>query len=62
MVGGPQEEIKGTYPETPANLNANPSNGISTLGLGAVRSSGGGWEMDQEALKRLEELSKKLNG
>jgi len=39
-----------------------PPRGISTLGRGAERLSGGVWDMDPDAIKRLEELSKKLNG
>lgn len=62
VVGGPQEEIKGPGPQTPASLNKNPPKGISTLGSGTERSSGRGWNMDQEALKRLEEFSQKLDG
>lgn len=62
MVGGPQEEIKGPGPQTPANLSASPTNGISTLGGNVKRSPGNGWVMDQEALKRLEEFSQKLDG
>jgi len=62
MVGDPQEEIKGPGPQTPENLNTNEPNGISTLGFGVDRSSRGGWEMDLASLKKLEELSKKLNG
>ena len=62
IVGGPQDEIKGPGPQTPVNLNTNPPNGISTLGGGTGRASGGGWEVDPEALKRLEDLSKKLDG
>jgi conjugal transfer mating pair stabilization protein TraG len=61
MVGAPQEDIKGPGPQTPASLNTNPPNGISTLG-GTERTFGEDWDMDLEAQKRLEELSKKLDG
>jgi conjugal transfer mating pair stabilization protein TraG len=62
IVGGPQDEIKGPGPQAPENLNTNPPQGISTLGLSSESASGGGWQVDPEALKRLEKLSKKLNG
>ena len=62
MVGGPQDEIKGPGPQTPVSLNTNPPDGISTLGIGKESASEGGWDINLEELKRLEELSKKLDG
>jgi conjugal transfer mating pair stabilization protein TraG len=62
LTGGPNDEIRNPAPQTPAELNANLPNGISTLGKGAEGASGAGWEIDSESLKRLEELSNKLDG
>lgn len=62
MVGGPQDDIKGPAPQTPAYLNTTSQNGISTLGNGTESASGRGWEIVPDELKRLEDLSKKLDG
>lgn len=61
LVGGPSSKIPGPASHTPPSLNTNPPNGTSTLGNGP-RSSGGSWNIDPESLKRLEELSQKLEG
>jgi conjugal transfer mating pair stabilization protein TraG len=61
LVGGPNSNITGPVSHTPTSLNTNPPNGTSTLGNGP-RNSGGSWNIDPESLKRLEELSQKLEG
>ncbi len=62
MVGGPQDEIKGPGPQTPVKLNTNPPKALSTLGHGTEGAPEVPWEIDPEELKRLEKLSKKLDG
>lgn len=61
LVGGPDSEIRGPVPLTPASLNTNPPSGLSTLGNGKQISSGN-WNIDPESQKRLEELSQRLDG
>jgi conjugal transfer mating pair stabilization protein TraG len=62
IVGGPSDDIKGPTPHTPSELNDNLPSGISTLGNGAGGSNKTTWEIDSESLKRLDELSKQLDG
>jgi conjugal transfer mating pair stabilization protein TraG len=62
MVGGPQYEMKGPGQQTPVDINATPPKGISTLGRDTGMTPRGSWEMDPEALKNLEKLSRNLDG
>ncbi|MBE0584651.1 MAG: hypothetical protein IH612_12950 [Desulfofustis sp.] len=61
LVGHPGAEIKGAALSTPTSLNTNPPRGMSTLGNDEGKS-GENWDIDPESLKRLEELSQKLDG
>lgn len=60
FVGGPGATFKEPSP-TPTTLNTNPPSGISTLGDVGPKSDRN-WDIDPASLKRLEELSKKLEG
>jgi len=61
ISGGPGVEIKEPAPPTPTSLNTKPPGGISTMG-NVERISGGNWNINPESLKRLEELTQKLDG
>lgn len=60
FVGGPGATFKEPSP-TPTTLNTNPPSGISTLG-NVGTTSDKSWDIDPASLKRLEELSQKLEG
>jgi conjugal transfer mating pair stabilization protein TraG len=60
LVGGPSATFKEPSP-TPTALNTNPPGGISTLGNVGAKSDKN-WDIDSASLKRLEELSQKLEG
>ena len=61
LVGGPGALFKDPSSPTPMSLNANPPNGTSTLG-DVEPASDKNWDIDPASLKRLEELSQKLEG